>query len=102
MATWGLLTNHAVILIHVFEHPRSTLREISHAVGITERAVLSILRQLEEDDCVQRIKEGRRVRYTVSLPAVMARQTQGPYTIREIVTALARLLRLSQQRGAAT
>ncbi len=91
MPKWGFLTNHAVVLIHVFEHPRSTLREISNSVGITERAALSILRQLEEEDCVRRAKEGRRNRYTVNVPAVMAWQTQGPYTIQEIVTALVSL-----------
>jgi DNA-binding Lrp family transcriptional regulator len=103
MAKWGLLTNHAVVLIHVFEHPRSTLREIANAVGITERAALSILRQLEEEECMTRVKEGRRNHYTVNLPAVLARQTQGPYTIEEIVaglSALARQLRSDQPAGA--
>ena len=93
MAKWGFLTNHAVVLIHVFEHPQSTLREIAAAVGITERAALSILRRVEEDDCVTRVKEGRRNRYTVNLPAVLARETQGPYTIEQIVKAMAALIR---------
>jgi len=92
MAKWGLLTNHAVVLVHIFENPRSTLREIARAVGITERAALTILRQLEEEDCVKRVKEGRRNRYTVNLPAVLARQTQGPYRIEQIVTALSNLM----------
>ncbi len=91
MPKWGFLTNHALVLIHVFEHPRSTLREISEAVGITERAALSILRLMEEEDCVRRAKEGRRVRYTVNLPAVMAMQTRLPYNIEQIVKAIARL-----------
>ena len=93
---WQLLTNHAVVLIHVYLHPRSTLRDIARAIGITERAALSILRQLEEEDCVKRGKEGRRNRYTVSLPAVLARRTQGPYTIEEIVTGLSNLMGFRQ------
>ena len=91
MPRWGFLTNHALVLIHVFEHPRSTLREISQAVDITERAALSILRQMEEEDCVQRAKEGRRIRYTVNLPAVKKMQTRLPYSIEQIVKAIARL-----------
>jgi len=91
MSKWRFLTNHAMVLIHVFEHPRSTLREIAGAVDITERAALSILRQLEEDDCVDREKQGRRIRYTVNLPAVMATQAQGPYSIKQIVKQMARL-----------
>jgi DNA-binding MarR family transcriptional regulator len=88
---WRFLTNHAMVLIHVYEHPRSTLREIAGAVGITERAALSILRQLEAEDCVQRAREGRRTRYTVNLHPVMAAQAQGPYNIKQLVRQLAHL-----------
>ena len=49
MPAWRFLTNHAVVLLHVAIHPNSTLREISTAVGLTERAVISIVRALEED-----------------------------------------------------
>ena len=92
MRKWGFLTNHALVLMHVFEHPRSTLREISQSVGITERAALSILRQMEEGDLVQRAKEGRRNRYTVNVDAVLAMQTQGPYNVEQTVRTLARLV----------
>jgi DNA-binding MarR family transcriptional regulator len=97
MPKWGFLTNHALVLIHVFEHPRSTLREISQAVGITERAVLSILRQMEEEDCVERTKDGRRVRYTVNLSAIMKMQTRLPYNVEQIVRAISGLF--EQSRG---
>jgi DNA-binding Lrp family transcriptional regulator len=79
------------VCIHVFENPRSTLREIANAVGITERAALTILRQMEEEECVSRCKEGRRNRYTVSIPAILAHQTQGPYNIQQIMAALMRI-----------
>ncbi len=92
MAKWRFLTNQALVLIHVFEHPNSTLREIAGAVEITERAALSILRQLEEDDCVSRRKVGRRIHYTVNVRAVLADRMEGPYRIRQLIRALARLL----------
>ena len=85
---WGLLTNHAYVLIHVIEHPRSTLRDIADAVGITERAALSLLRALEEDSIVARRKEGRRNVYTVDVDALMAHRSQGRYTIAQIANAL--------------
>ena len=92
MAKWRFLTNQALVLIHVFEHPNSTLREIAAAVDITERAALSILRQLEEDDCVSRRKEGRRIHYTVNVRAILADRMEGPYRIRQLIRTLARLL----------
>ena len=94
MAHWDFLTNHALALIHVIDHPRSTLREIAFAVGITERATLSILRALEEDGIISRVKEGRRNRYWVNIEALLRHRRQGPYSVEEIANAL---LRLSQR-----
>jgi len=94
MARWDFLTNHALVLIHVIDHPRSTLREIAAAAGITERAALSILRALEEDGMISRVKEGRRNRYWVNIGALLRHRRQGPYSVEEIANAL---LRLSQR-----
>lgn len=88
MAKWRFLTNHALVLIHVSNHPRSTLREIAQAVGITERAALSILRAMEEDDIITRKKEGRRNKYWVDFNALMDYPLGGPYSVAELVSAL--------------
>lgn len=85
---WGLLTNHALVLIHVTEHPRSTLRDIAAYVGITERAALSILRALEGDALISRRKDGRRNVYTVDIAALMAHRSHGQYSIEQIANAL--------------
>jgi len=87
-ARWGLLTNHALVLIHVIEHHRSTLREIALDVGITERAALSILRALEDDAIVGRRKDGRRNVYSVDIEALLAHRSHGQYTIEQLATAL--------------
>lgn len=88
MTRWGLLTNHALVLIHVVEHPRSTLRDIASAVGVTERAALSLLRALEDDGIISRRKEGRRNVYTVDLGVLMEYRANGRYTIAEVATGL--------------
>jgi hypothetical protein len=85
---WGLLTNHALVLIHVIEHRRSTLREIAFNVGITERAALSILRALEDDRIVTRRKNGRRNVYTVDMNALLSHRSHGNYTIEQLASAL--------------
>ena len=87
-AKWGLLTNHALVLIHIIEHPRSTLRDIADNAGITERAALSLLRALEEDDIVARRRDGRRNVYTVDVEALMSHRTHGTYSIAQIANAL--------------
>ena len=74
--------------MRTYEHPRSTLREIAGNIGITERATLSILRQLEEEGLVSRVKEGRQNRYTVHLSEVLNSRALDPYNIEELVRTL--------------
>lgn len=85
---WGLLTNHAYVLIHIAEHPKSTLREIAASVGITDRAALSILRALEQDAIIARQKEGRRNSYTLDIEALMSHRSHGRYSVEQIASAL--------------
>ena len=87
-AHWGLLTNHALVLMHVIEHPRSTLRDIADAVGVTERAALSLLRALEADNIVARRRDGRRNIYTVDIDALMAHRSNSAYSVAQIANAL--------------
>ncbi|MCH7717841.1 MAG: hypothetical protein IIB21_00085 [Chloroflexi bacterium] len=63
---WGFLTTQALILIHVTQHPRSTVRETALAVGITERATLAALQDLSAFDIIERQRDGRRNSYSVN------------------------------------
>jgi DNA-binding MarR family transcriptional regulator len=63
--TWGFLTNHPVVLIYTTQHPESTVRAIASGVGLTERASLSILRDLDDERLVERHRSGRRTTYVV-------------------------------------
>ena len=88
LRSWSFLTNDALVLINVIEHPRSTLRRIADEVGISDRATLSILRSLERDAIVTRRREGRRNVYAVDLQALRNHRGQGPYTLEELSNAL--------------
>lgn len=59
MATWGFLTNHAHVLIQVARNPRSTVREISLATGITERATIHVMQDLRASGILSTWREGR-------------------------------------------
>jgi DNA-binding transcriptional ArsR family regulator len=87
MSSWGLLSNHALVLIHVVEHPRSTLRQIADAVGVTDRAANSLLRAIEEDGIITRRKQGRKNVYTVDLDALTRHRSYGRFTISQLAAA---------------
>ena len=88
LRSWSFFSNDALVLINVIEHPRSTLRNIARAVGLSDRATHSILGALEADGIIARRREGRRNVYTVDLVALRAHQGQGPYTLEELANAL--------------
>jgi DNA-binding transcriptional ArsR family regulator len=77
MRRWGFLTSHALILIFVTQHPRSTVREISNAVGLTERAAHSTLQDLREAGIIDRRQEGRRNYYTVNFDHLTVYRREG-------------------------
>ena len=63
---WDFITNHGGVLVTVFRQPRITAREISQQLGITERAVLKIVADLEEAGYITRARQGRTNTYTVN------------------------------------
>ena len=81
--TWGFLTNHAHVLVQIARNPRSTIREIALAAGITERAAHSVLSDLRQDGIVSATREGRRNVYRIN-PETLVSQTRWGSTDMEI------------------
>lgn len=66
MPGWKFVTNHALVLCQIAQQPRSTVREMSLTIGITEKATHRIITDLETDGYVTKIREGRRLRYRIN------------------------------------
>jgi hypothetical protein len=62
---WSLFSNHGLVLTTIARRPDLRLREIAAQVGITERAVQSLVGDLVRAGYLERIREGRRNRYVV-------------------------------------
>jgi DNA-binding MarR family transcriptional regulator len=67
---WGFFTNHALLLLAIAMDSQSTVRELAMSVGVTERAVVAIHNQLEDEGVVIRNKQGRRNTYTIDFEAL--------------------------------
>jgi DNA-binding transcriptional ArsR family regulator len=63
--SWTILTNHGHVLLAVARDPDMLVEDIAKRVGITRRATLHILKDLEEAGYIERVKEGRRTHYLV-------------------------------------
>ena len=64
--SWTLLTGHGHVLVEIAGNPQARIRDISSAVGLTERTVQAIVADLEAAGYLTRTRTGRRTRYTVN------------------------------------
>ena len=62
---WTFLSNHGHVLVCLALDPQARLRDIAARVGITERAVQTIVRSLEEAGYIHKERVGRRNTYAV-------------------------------------
>jgi len=95
LPTWGFLTNYALLLAYVVMHPDSTVRAISRGIGITERAALAILRDIDDEGIIDRHRGGRRNTYSVNferLAAVRRGGTTSALTPRLFVNGIINML----------
>ena len=58
------------MLLSIVMEPDNTVREMALNVGVTERAVVAILNQLEDEGIVLRQKQGRRNSYLIDFKAL--------------------------------
>jgi hypothetical protein len=87
--SFTLLTNHGAVLIYVREYPDATVRQISDAIGITERATARILRDLKLAGYISVERAGRRNVYAVRDTKTMVHAPWNTIPITVLVDSLA-------------
>jgi predicted transcriptional regulator len=88
MATWFLLTNHALVLYHLARKPMVTAREVAGFIGITERSVRKIIADLDDASFINKARQGRRVRYTINHDITLRRNDLSEVPILDFLQAL--------------
>jgi DNA-binding MarR family transcriptional regulator len=85
---WTFLTNHAAVLLTLYEDPEQRLRDIAARVGITERAAHQIVVDLAAEGYVTVERKGRRNRYTVTSDLPARRAAWGGADVMDALRAL--------------
>lgn len=88
MPQWTFLTNHALVLSFLAKHPRITGREVSTAVGITERTTRKIIADLEAAGYIEKKREGRGIRYRINPHLSLRHHAQQDIAIGDLLEAL--------------
>jgi hypothetical protein len=86
--TWRFVTNHGHVLACIAADPSVRLRDIASTVGITERAVAQIIRELEQAGYVTKSRVGRRNHYEVHGDLPLRHPLHSQHTIGELIQFL--------------
>lgn len=86
--SWTFLTNHSHVLICLARDPQLRLRDLADQVGITERAVQSIVKDLEAAGCLTRHREGRRNRYDIVTDRPMRHQVERQHVVGDLLDVM--------------
>ena len=87
---WTFITNHAAVLTLLNRQEHLTSREIAIALGITERSVIRIIKDLESDGYITKQKEGRKNRYTVNTALPLRRNDQREVPVYDLIQLISR------------
>ncbi len=82
---WTFLSNHAHVLVAIAREPEARVRDVAQVVGITERAVLQILADLETSGTITRERIGRRTRYAIDRFVPLRHPLEEHRTVGDIV-----------------
>lgn len=99
---WTLLTGHGHVLVAIAKDPQARIRDLSQEAGLTERAIQTILRDLETAGYITRRRTGNRTTYTVHADRGFRHQSQEGLPIGPFLRLLAQdASRWSQDPGEA-
>ncbi len=87
--SWTFLTNHSHVLICLARDPQLRLRDLADQVGITERAVQGIVKDLVAAGCLTRHREGRRNRYDIVADRPMRHRVERQHLVGDLLAAMA-------------
>ncbi|WP_310528899.1 winged helix-turn-helix transcriptional regulator [Nocardioides sp.] len=87
---WTFLSNYGHVLVSLARDPDARMRDVSEAVGITERAVQQIVRELVGQGYLRKTKVGRRNSYEVVRAAHLRHELESQVTLDDFLELLAK------------
>jgi DNA-binding Lrp family transcriptional regulator len=86
--SWTFFTNHTHVLVYLSIHGSAPLRDVAAAIGITERGVQRIVKELEESGVLSRERIGRNNRYKLHSDVSLRHPLESHCTIGQILSVI--------------
>lgn len=86
MGDWTFFSNHGHVLVCLALNHEARLRDVAQDVGITERAVQKIVRDLQDAGMITVRKQGRRNRYRINRRKSLRHSLESHVTVGKLLT----------------
>ncbi len=90
MGDWTFFSNHGHVLVCLARDSDARLRDVAVQVGITERAVQKIVRDLQDEGYLEISKRGRRNRYRINNRKALRHSLQAGCTVGQLMNLLSK------------
>ena len=88
MSNWTLFSNHGHVLFCLARDPEARLRDVAADVGITERAVQKIVRDLQDGGMISITKSGRRNCYRIHKKQALRHELEAGCKLRDLIKVI--------------
>jgi len=85
MSSWTLFSNHGHVLVCLARDSEARLRDVAADVGITERAVQKIVRDLQDGGMISIKKHGRRNTYRIHKKQTLRHELEASCKLRDLL-----------------
>ncbi|MDH3901696.1 MAG: hypothetical protein OEU84_06635 [Xanthomonadales bacterium] len=85
MSNWTIFSNHGHVLVCLTRNPEARLRDVAADVGITERAVQKIVRDLQDGGMISITKNGRRNCYSIHKKQPLRHPLEAECKIKDLI-----------------
>lgn len=90
MSNWTLFSNHGHVLFCLARDSDARLRDVAADVGITERAVQKIVRDLQDGGMISITKSGRRNCYRIHKKQALRHELEASCKLRDLIKVVNR------------
>ena len=90
MSDWTFFSNYGHVLVCLARNRRARLRDVAQQVGITERAVQKIVRDLQKEGFLTVSKQGRCNRYRINRRKSLRHDLESHCTVGKLLTLVTR------------
>jgi predicted ArsR family transcriptional regulator len=90
MSNWTLFSNHGHVLFCLARDSEARLRDVAADVGITERAVQKIVRDLRDGGVISITKSGRRNCYRIHKKQPLRHELEAGCKLRDLIKVVNR------------